>query len=64
MSVVLERLFGVDLESTRPKHGVTATTLPGWREAFLAAGEEELKICQQSLVNKRGRRMKSGIPQP
>jgi hypothetical protein len=61
MSVVLELLRGDDLESTSRKHGVTAATLSEWREAFLAAGEEGLKIRQEDLVDEQGRRMKSVI---
>jgi hypothetical protein len=61
MSVVLERLRGADLESTSRKYGVTAATLPEWREAFLVAGEEGLKIRQEDLVDEQGRRMKSVI---
>jgi hypothetical protein len=61
MSVVLELLRGADLESTSRKHGVTAATLSEWREAFLAAGEEGLKIRQEDLVDEQGRRMKSVI---
>ncbi len=61
MSVVLELLRGADLESTSRKHGVTAATLSEWREAFLAGGEEGLKIRQEDLVDEQGRRMKSVI---
>ncbi|GIU76660.1 MAG: hypothetical protein KatS3mg082_2858 [Nitrospiraceae bacterium] len=32
-----------------------------WREAFLAAGEEGLKIRQEDLVDEQGQRMKSVI---
>jgi transposase-like protein len=58
MNVVLELLPGADLESTSRKYGVTAATLSEWREAFLAAGEEGLKIRQEDLVDEQGRRMK------
>jgi hypothetical protein len=61
MSVVLELLRGADLESTSRRYGVTAATLSEWREAFLAAGEEGLKIRQEDLVDEQGRRMKSVI---
>lgn len=61
MSVVLELLRGADLESRSRKHGVTAATLSEWREAFLAGGEEGLKIRQEDLVDEQGRRMKSVI---
>jgi len=32
-----------------------------WRKAFLAGGEEGLKIRQEDLVDEQGRRMKSVI---
>jgi transposase len=60
-SVVLELLRGADLESASRKYGVTAATLSEWRDAFLAAGEEGLKIRQEDLVDEQGRRMKSVI---
>lgn len=50
MSVVLHVLRGADLDSTSRKHWVTAATLSEWREAFLAAGEEGLKIRQEDFV--------------
>ncbi len=61
MSVVLELLRGADLESTTRKYGVTAATLSEWRDAFLAAGKEGLKIRQEDLVYERGRRSNSVI---
>jgi len=61
MSVVLELLRGAYLETTSRKYGVTAATLSKWREAFLAAGEEDLKIRQEDLVDEQGRPMKSVI---
>ena len=56
MGAVLDLLRGADLESTSRKCGVTAATLSEWREAFLAAGEEGLKIRQEDLVDEQGRR--------
>lgn len=50
MSVVLQVLRGADLDTTSRKHGVTAATLSEWREAFLAGGEEGLKIRQEDFV--------------
>lgn len=61
MSVVAELLRGAGLESTSRKHGVTAATLSEWREAFLGAGEEGLKIRQEDMVDEQGRRMKTVI---
>jgi transposase len=39
---VLRLLRGEDLETVSRSLGVTAATLAGWREAFLAAGEASL----------------------
>src|SRR3954470_20332271 len=39
---VLRLLRGEDLETVSRSLGVTAATLSGWREAFLAAGEGSL----------------------
>jgi transposase len=39
---VLRLLRGEDLETVSRVLGVTAATLSGWREAFLAAGESSL----------------------
>ncbi|MFZ5926398.1 MAG: helix-turn-helix domain-containing protein [Acidobacteriota bacterium] len=61
MSVVLELLRGADLESTSRKYGVTAATLSEWREAFLAAGDEGLKMRQEDLAGEQGRREKQVI---
>src|ERR687895_1501776 len=41
-SAVLRLLRGEDLELVSRELGVTAATLSGWREAFLAAGEASL----------------------
>jgi len=60
-SVVLELLRGADLESTSRKYGVTAATLTEWRDAFLAAGAEALKVRQEAQLDEQGRRMKSVI---
>jgi transposase len=42
MSAVLRLLRGEDLETVSRELGVTASTLTGWRDAFLAAGEAAL----------------------
>src|SRR5919112_436030 len=41
-AAVLRLLHGEDLETVSRALGVTAATLSGWREAFLAAGEAGL----------------------
>jgi hypothetical protein len=60
-SVVLELIRGADLESTSRKYGVTAGTLTEWRDAFVAAGAEALKVRQAALVDEQGRRQKRVI---
>jgi transposase len=42
MAAVLRLLRGEDLETVSRSLGVTAATLSGWRDAFLAAGEASL----------------------
>ena len=41
-AAVLRLLRGEDLETVSRSLGVTAATLSGWRDAFLAAGEAAL----------------------
>jgi transposase len=41
-AVVLRLLRGEDLETVSRELGVTAATLTGWRDSFLAAGEAAL----------------------
>ncbi len=41
-AAVLRLLCGEDLETVSRALGVTAATLSGWRDAFLAAGEAAL----------------------
>jgi transposase-like protein len=42
LAAVLRLLRGEDLETVSRALGVTAATLSGWRDAFLAAGETTL----------------------
>ena len=42
LAAVLRLLRGEDLETVSRALGVTAATLSGWRDAFLAAGEAAL----------------------
>ncbi len=44
---VLRLLRGEDLELVSRSLGVTAATLSGWREAFLAGGEASLTVQRQ-----------------
>ncbi|MCS7041485.1 MAG: hypothetical protein NZR01_01695, partial [Bryobacteraceae bacterium] len=58
MRVILEFLRGADLEATSRKLASRGRLCLQWREAFLAAGEEGLKIRQEDLVDEQGRRRK------
>ena len=60
-SVVVELLRGADLDSTSRKYGVTAATLTEWRDAFVAAGAEALKVRQEAQLDEQGRRDKGVI---
>ena len=48
-AAVLRLLRGEDLETVSRELGVTAATLTGWRDAFLAAGEAALVYCPRFL---------------
>jgi transposase-like protein len=61
VSVVLELLRGEDLETLSRRHGVTAATLSGWRDAFLASGEAGLKAHEDDSGNEETRRLKSVV---
>jgi transposase len=53
---VLRLLRGEDLETVSRSLGVTAATLSGWRDAFLAAGEAALTtkpVTGEALENDR-----------
>ena len=43
------------------KHGVTAATLTGWREAFLRGGEGGLKSRELDLGDEEKQRLKSVV---
>ena len=47
-AAVLRLLRGEDLETVSRSLGVTAATLSGWREAFLAAGEAALRRSRRA----------------
>ncbi len=51
-AAVLRLLRGEDLEAVSRALGVTAATLSGWRDAFLAAGEAAL-VYRPRLVGHR-----------
>ena len=58
VSVVVELLRGADLESLSRRHGVTAATLSGWRDDFLASGEAGLKRREVQIDDEETERLK------
>lgn len=61
LSVILEVLRGVDLETTSRKHRVTVATLTDWRDRFLAGGEASLKSRETDEEDEERRRLKSVV---
>ena len=60
VTVVLELLRG-DLETLSRKHGVTAATLTGWRDAFLEGGEASLKSRTVEVSDEKQKTLKSAV---
>src|ERR1044071_7924776 len=60
-AAVLRLLRGEDLETVSRSLGVTAATLSGWREAFLAAGEGELSTKPVSGEELESERLKAKL---
>src|SRR5215217_5194476 len=58
---VLRLLRGEDLEMVSRSLGVTAATLSGWREAFLAAGEAALTMKPASGEELESDRLKAKL---
>jgi len=58
-AAVLRLLRGEDIESLSRELGVTAATLSGWREQFLAGGEANLKARETDVENEETQRLKS-----
>src|SRR5437870_7664883 len=58
-AAVLRLLRGKDIESLSRELGVTAATLSGWREQFLAGGEANLKARETDVENEETQRLKS-----
>jgi len=61
VTVVLELLRGEDLETLSRRYAVTAATLSGWRDAFLASGEAGLKSREVDLQDEEKQRLKSVV---
>jgi transposase len=60
-AAVLRLLRGEDLETVSRGLGVTAATLSGWREAFLAAGEAALSTKPASGEELESGRLKAKL---
>ncbi len=60
-AAVLRLLRGEDLETVSRSLGVTAATLSGWREAFLAAGEAALSTKPASGGELESGRLKAKL---
>ena len=60
-AAVLRLLLGEDLETVPRSLGVTAATLSGWREAFLAAGEAALSAKPASGEELASERLKAKL---
>jgi transposase len=58
---VLRLLRGEDLETVSRSLGVTAATLSGWRDAFLAAGEASLATRPTGGAALEGERLKARL---
>jgi transposase len=61
MAAVLRLLRGEDLETVSRALGVTAATLSGWRDAFLAAGEAALATKATSGETLESDRLKARL---
>jgi len=60
-AAVLQLLRGEDLETVSRALGVTAATLTGWRDAFLAAGETALATRTCSGAELAAERLKAKL---
>jgi transposase-like protein len=60
-AAVLRLLRGEDVETVSRGLGVTAATLSGWREAFLAAGAAALSTKPVSGEELEGERLKAKL---
>src|SRR5262245_65932939 len=58
---VLRLLRGEDLEEVSRSLGVTAATLAGWRDAFVAAGEAVLTSKSATSADMESDRLKSRV---
>lgn len=61
MAVVTELLRGTDLEQLTRRHGVTAATISGWRDAFLTGAEGALRSREVEVDDEEKQRLKSVV---
>jgi hypothetical protein len=61
VSVVIDLLRGADLETLSRQNGVTAATISGWRDVFLAGGEAGLKSRETDVEDEEKQRLKSVV---
>ncbi len=61
VSVVIDLLRGADLETLSRQYGVTAATISGWRDVFLASGEAGLKSRETDVEDEEKQRLKSVV---
>jgi len=59
MAAVLRLLRGEDLDTVSRELGVTAAALAGWREAFLAGGQANLKSREPDARDEEVGRLKA-----
>src|SRR3989449_10772401 len=57
-AAILRLLRGEDLETLSRELGVTAATLSGWRDQFLAGGEANLRARETDVENEKTQRLK------
>ena len=60
-AAVLRLLRGEDLETVSRELGVTAATLTGWRDAFLAGGEAALTTRAATSEERESERLKATL---
>jgi transposase len=63
-AAVLRVPRGGDLEAVSRALGITAATLTGWRDSFLAAGEASLSTRPADGEALESERLKAGLPHP
>ncbi len=59
--VVIRLLRGEDIDALSRELGVTAATVSGWRDHFLAGGQSALKMRQEDARDEEVMRLKAKI---